>query len=301
MWFLLQCIFINIISKQLKKRRMSHWPKPVLLLRRGLVDPPAISSFEWIQNETVASSLPFVTSAVASYLSLTLLLHHGRLLVPLPSAFSLRLLSCLHNLLLLVLSAAMAAGCSLAALSQMPSLSWLLCFPPSTPPRGPVFFWAHVFYLSKIYEFLDTALILLSGDRGRRRLSFLHVYHHAVVVVMSYLWLATRQSLLPVALVTNATVHVAMYGYYLSASLGWRWSRRWKRAVTRLQIAQFVFSFVASVCFLWLHVAGKGCEGMKGWVFNAVFNASLLALFLDFHSASYDVGDGGLRKEKREL
>ncbi|MQM04429.1 hypothetical protein Taro_037227 [Colocasia esculenta] len=123
----------------------------------------------------------------------------------------------------------------------MPFPSWLFCFPPSSiPARGPVFFWAYAFYLSKLYELVDTLLILLSADS--RHLSFLHVYHYAVVVVMCYLWLTSRKSLLPVALVTNASVHVVMYGYYLCSSLGRRWPPRWKRALTSCQIVQFCFS-----------------------------------------------------------
>ncbi|EMS45747.1 Elongation of fatty acids protein 2 [Triticum urartu] len=134
-----------------------------------------------------------------------------------------------------------------------------------------------------MYELGDTLLILLA----RRPLTLLHVYHHALVIAMCYLWLATRQSLMPVALVTNAAVHVVMYAYYLCCTLGLRWPPRWKRAVTELQILQFLFSFAASVVMLWFHFAGGGCEGMAGWAFNAVFNASLLALFLDFHGAAY--------------
>jgi len=40
---------------------------------------------------------------------------------------------------------------------------------------------------------------------------------------------------------------------------------------------------------------GGGCSGMKAWCFNAVFNASLLALFLDFHLKSY----ANSKKKKR--
>lgn len=106
-----------------------------------------------------------------------------------------------------------------------------------------------------------------------------------MVVVMCYVWLATRQSLFPVALVTNAGVHVIMYSYYLLCGLGKRpW---WKRAVTDCQIVQFVFSFCVSGVMLYYHFYSGGCCGIWGWCFNAVFNASLLALFLNFHSKNY--------------
>lgn len=253
-----------------------------------LVEHPAVASFRWQPGRTVGATPSFAAAVICGYLAAVLVLR--RLVLPRLPALpppALRALSASHNAVLLALSAAMAAGCALstAATAPAPRWAWAFCFPPrgATEASGPVFFWAHVFYLSKVYELGDTLLILLA----RRPLTLLHVYHHALVVAMCYLWLATRQSLMPVALVTNAGVHVVMYSYYLSCSVGLRWPGRWKRAVTELQIAQFLFSFAASVVMLWLHFAAGGCEGMAGWVFNAVFNASLLALFLNFHGAAY--------------
>ncbi|KAL7157273.1 hypothetical protein ABFS83_02G066700 [Erythranthe nasuta] len=254
-----------------------------------LVDHPIISQYEWKPHQTPGASLFFLTVTVLTYLTLTLSLHHfpGGLLPTLPSA-ALRLITAVHSLILCLLSLLMAVGCTLSALHQTPPHhpTWPICFPAGgqTPPRGPTFFWAHVFYFSKILEFVDTLLILASGSRARR-LTFLHVYHHAVVVAMCYVWLAASQSLFPVALVTNATVHVAMYAYYLLCALGIR--PRWKRLVTDFQILQFVFSFAVSGWMLRLHFTGSGCEGIRAWCFNAGFNASLLALFVDFHLKNY--------------
>lgn len=50
---------------------------------------------------------------------------------------------------------------------------------------------------------------------------------------------------------------------------------------------QFVFSFAVSGRMLYDHFTGSGCSGIWGWCFNAAFNASLLALFADFHAKSY--------------
>ncbi|GJM96317.1 hypothetical protein PR202_ga13139 [Eleusine coracana subsp. coracana] len=274
------------------------------LLRQArwlLVDHPAVSSFRWQPSHTLGATPTFAAAIILGYLATVLLLRRVILpRLPPPPARALRAASAAHNAVLLALSAAMAAGCALStyATAPPPRWRWPFCFPPggATEASGPVFFWAHVFYLSKVYELGDTLLILLA----RRPLTLLHVYHHAVVVAMCYLWLATRQSLLPVALVTNAGVHVVMYAYYFSCSVGWRWPRRWKRAVTELQIAQFLFSFAASVVMLWLHFTDGGCEGMAGWVFNAVFNASLLALFLDFHGAAYAAAKGKKAGDKAE-
>ncbi|KAL0432416.1 UNVERIFIED_CONTAM: Elongation of very long chain fatty acids protein 7 [Sesamum latifolium] len=181
----------------------------------------------------------------------------------------------------------MAVGCVLSLIHQTPpdNPSWWICFPAgSTTPRGPTFFWAHVFYFSKILEFVDTLLILLSGSRARR-LSFLHVYHHAVVPVMCYLWLAAAQTLMPLGLVTNAAVHVLMYAYYLLSAIGLR--PGWKRMVTNCQITQFLYGYLVSGLMLYLHFTGSGCSGFWAWGFSTLFTTSLLVLFVNFHLKNY--------------
>ncbi|KAL5096338.1 hypothetical protein RYX36_000665 [Vicia faba] len=76
-----------------------------------------------------------------------------------------------------------------------------------------------------------------------------------------------------------------MYSYYFLTALGIR--PPWKRAVTHSQILQFVFSFALSALMLYYHFYAGGCSGINPWCFNAVFNASLLALFLNFHFNTY--------------
>lgn len=57
---------------------------------------------------------------------------------------------------------------------------------------------------------------------------------------------------------------------------------------------QFMFSFVVSIPFLWLHFKGPGCAGFPAWLFNVGFNLTLLLLFADFHRRQY-----GKAKAKR--
>ncbi|GLT85944.1 hypothetical protein SLE2022_041120 [Rubroshorea leprosula] len=250
-------------------------------LQYWLVNHPKILNFRWTPGQTLGSTSLFLTVTVLTYLSLTFLLSR----LPFPSLGSrfLKSITALHSLTLFLLSLIMAVGCTFAIVFHSPDFRHTFCFPPHTPPTGPLFFWAHIFYLSKVLEFIDTLLIILS--KSIQRLTFLHVYHHATVVVMCYLWLHTSQSLFPVALITNATVHVVMYLYYFLTAVGKR--PKWKRLVTDFQIVQFVFSFMVSGLMLYYHFAGGGCSGMWGWCFNAIFNASLLVLFVDFHGKSY--------------
>ncbi|PON76037.1 ELO family [Parasponia andersonii] len=252
-------------------------------LQYWLVEHPAILHFSWTPGRTPGSTPRFVATTVLTYLSLTFLLSRSQFHPLSPKL--LKPITAVHSLVLFVLSLIMAVGCSISILLLLisdPDRS-VICFPIGTQPSGPLFFWAQVFYLSKVLEFGDTLLIILGGSI--RRLSFLHVYHHATVVVMCYLWLRTAQSLFPVALVTNASVHVIMYGYYFLCAVGIR--PGWKRVVTDCQIVQFGFSFAVSGRMLYLHFVGSGCSGILGWCFNAVFNASLLALFVNFHAKSY--------------
>ncbi|KAL6521995.1 hypothetical protein OROMI_031872 [Orobanche minor] len=261
-----------------------------------LVDHPIISQYEWKPGQSPGASTLFLSTTVATYLSLTLLLHRFPILPTLPSS-ALRLVAAAHNIVLCLLSIIMAVGCTLAVLHQTPpeNPTWAVCFPAgATRPRGPTFFWAHVFYFSKILEFVDTLLILLSGSRSRR-LSFLHVYHHAVVVVICYTWLAAVPALFPVGLITNASVHVMMYAYYLLAALGFR--PAWKRMVTDCQITQFLFGYLVSGLMLYFHFTGPGCSGVWVSCFSSLFTMSLLALFLNFHLKNYDRRSDG-RKSK---
>ncbi|OAY44902.1 putative elongation of fatty acids protein DDB_G0272012 [Manihot esculenta] len=251
------------------------------ILEYWLVKHPNILNFSWKQGETPGSSIFFLSSIVVSYLSLTYLLSRSTLVSCSPRF--LKNLTAIHNIVLLSLSFVMALGCSLSIILFAPNVDYLVCFPKKTPPTGPLFFWAYIFYLSKIFEFMDTLLIILSNSV--RRLTFLHVYHHATVVVMCYISLHSSQSMFPCVLVTNATVHVIMYFYYFLCAVGIR--PKWKKLVTDCQILQFFSSFAIIAWIFYYHFTGAGCSGILGWCFDAVFITSLLVLFLDFHSKNY--------------
>ncbi|KFK38106.1 hypothetical protein AALP_AA3G070200 [Arabis alpina] len=259
-----------------------------------LVKHPYIANFTWSEGETLGSTVFFVSAVVSVYLTATFLLRFAIGSLPSLGPRILKPITAVHSLILCLLSLIMAVGCILSFTSDPKARFFhALCFPVDMKPSGPVFFWAQVFYLSKILEFGDTLLIILS--RSFHRLSFLHVYHHATVVILCFLWLRSRQSLFPVALVTNSTVHVFMYGYYFLCAVGWR--PKWKRLVTNIQIVQFFLGFVASLGLLQEHFFGPGCSGMWVCYFNGAFNASLLALFFNFHSKNYGNKTGDVAKK----
>ena len=123
----------------------------------------------------------------------------------------------------------------------------------------------------------DTVLQLLKGRPPPH--FFLHVYHHAVVLLMAWSWLEYAQTLQFGGLCFNTAVHVVMYYYYFRRVLNL--PVPWKAFVTRFQIIQFGTSLL---CFLatckLLLVDGAECAGVQAMVANLVFNMTLLYQFV---------------------
>ena len=120
---------------------------------------------------------------------------------------------------------------------------------------GPVYFVAYIYYLSKYVELLDTCILALKG----KTMSFLHVFHHAVMPIMCWLWLQQRQSLHEIALLTNTSIHVIMYYYYFLSSIGK--PPKWKKLVTQSQILQFVFRYcILFFLFSRFFLSGTPCS-----------------------------------------
>ncbi|XP_055819243.1 uncharacterized protein LOC129888011 [Solanum dulcamara] len=258
-----------------------------------LVGHPMISQFEFKHRQTFGATLLFPILSILIYLSFTLLSLRFPSLLPTVSAAALRCITATHSLILCILSLIMAAGCAISVLHEMAThahnWNWIICYNELNYEniflRGPLAFWGYVFYLSKILEFLDTLLILLSSSRSRR-LSFLHVYHHALVPLFCYVGVATGQSMWPAGVIINASVHVLMYAYYFLSAIGKR--PRWKKLVTDVQIAQFMFGIVCFGAVMYYHLTSEfGCSGIGVWFFTICFNVSLLALFLNFHFKTY--------------
>eukprot|EP00897_Mesotaenium_endlicherianum_P005527 jgi/Mesen1/5001/ME000025S04401 len=268
---------------------------------------PVVKNFTWKYGKTPGSTYFFVASSVVGYLavvygtrSLMQYRQKGFWLGPLPA---------IHNLILCIGSLAMFLGAAQASYVDAHETQWLwgaegkyrwlFCLPLNTRAQGRVFFWSYVYYLSKFYELLDTLLLVLK----KKPLSVLHVYHHALVIVMCYLWLQERQSLQTIGLLTNTGIHVVMYFYYFMHSIGR--PPPWRKFVTNSQIIQFLFSFLASLPMLRWHFQGPGCSGFNAWLFNVGFNLSLLLLFLNFHRKQYGAGKpavagGSSRRSKRD-
>ena len=145
-----------------------------------------------------------------------------------------------------------------------------------------------LFMLSKIWEFGDTAFLVL----GKHRLRFLHVYHHAVTLALSWIMYLDTSSSGALFAWTNMVVHTPMYYYYTIFALGrtvW-----WKKYITQIQITQFVLCLVAMLyeIFFLLPPTSTRCERRKEYAYHSIYWAiatyiTFLALFIKLYIDVY--------------
>lgn len=201
--------------------------------------------------------------------------------------FSLRRIVVMHNVFLCLLSLAMGFGTlieiALHAVREPDGWLSITCDHRGSVMRGRLLFWMYVFYVSKYYELIDTVIMVLK----KRPLSFLHVYHHCVVLPLFWMYLRTSMVIHFILVVANSFVHVFMYYYYAASTLGYKvW---WKRHLTLAQIIQFVIDLTATYPFVYFYFTHpKGCSGsMRAFIFGQVVGISFCYLFWDFFRKSY--------------
>lgn len=139
------------------------------------------------------------------------------------------------------------------------------------------YIWA--FHMTKYYEYMDTIVMILRGSF--RQITFLHVYHHASVVVYTWMVLYSHPGgdyyLGPLI---NSWVHMWMYMYYLLSGIitdkqvrkRYLW---WSVYLTRMQIAQFfvnlghsIYAIMYSPCRTSLYTYGLMHQISFIWLFG---------------------------------
>jgi len=146
-----------------------------------------------------------------------------------------------------------------------------------------LYFWSHLFYVSKYYELLDTVFVVLR----KKPLTLLHVWHHCSVVYVC--WLANQHQIVMgwITCYQNCLIHIIMYYYYAVQSLQKRdfW---WRRYLTSLQIVQFVIDICSSMPFPYFFYNNIPCKGtIESWLVANVTGFSFFLLFLNFYYQNY--------------
>lgn len=145
------------------------------------------------------------------------------------------------------------------------------------------------FYLSKYYEVVDTAVIILKG----RKSSLLQTYHHSGAMIC--MWAGIRYMAPPtwIFCVFNSLIHTLMYTYYALSALKVRVPSQLKQLLTSLQITQFVVGGLVAASYLFINVTSNRvpCLSNSGEAFavltNCLYLAPLTYLFVAFFIKSY--------------
>ncbi|KAL4398796.1 Fatty acyl-CoA elongase/Polyunsaturated fatty acid specific elongation enzyme [Malassezia pachydermatis] len=147
-------------------------------------------------------------------------------------------------------------------------------------------------YYFKYWEFVDTFFLVIK----KKKLMFLHVYHHMATAVLCYTQIVAQTPVAWFVISINLAVHVVMYAYYGLSSIGI--SCPWKKWITTGQITQFVIDLC--ICnytlyhYFGLKLRGvlpgvKPCWGQPIAALGAVMVLlSYLVLFILFYHATYN-------------
>ena len=145
--------------------------------------------------------------------------------------------------------------------------------------------WLYLFYLSKFYEFLDTVFLCLT----MRKVIPLHWIHHILTCYVSWIGMEAKHTVMGVAFVMNAAIHVIMYTYYAYKLVHPEYSPWWKEHLTKTQMIQFIINILVLAIWTWMEKGlGMQCHG-EMWVIYSVLAIMIifLLLFQGFRVKSY--------------
>lgn len=242
----------------------------------------------WLQRISSQLSNPttIVAISLVYYVTLLLLSNYIRrreLKIGHTKTF-IRLAAC-HNVVLSITSLLMNIQATSAIRAVVSATSWkhAVCTPAGRQLPTSFENALLIFQLSKIYEFLDTHILLLRG----KSLTPLHVWHHSTVMFEVAGWLQFNVSLGVSGMWFNTFVHVVMYAYFAAAL--YKRNIPGKVIITISQIVQFITGFASLLPFAYLHTRTDfgPCEGVPGLSISSAINGSYLILFILFFRKTY--------------
>ncbi|KAJ5214881.1 hypothetical protein N7468_010560 [Penicillium chermesinum] len=151
--------------------------------------------------------------------------------------------------------------------------------------RDGVIYIYWIFYLSKFYEVVDTFIILSRGKKS----STLQTFHHAGVILIGWVGLRYESPMAPPGATLNAFVHTLMYSYFTLQTLGISVSKPLKRALTIIQIVQFIVGLLFSSFYLF--VTYKAPASMNEGVFPAGAPSESVSVFSQTQGHQYRRND----------
>lgn len=200
--------------------------------------------------------------------------------------YDLKLAIRLYNLLLVVINTFLFIG---TVRSFRYGLDFWGCDEAiSTRKRGVMLHYGHMFFHTRYLEFFDTFFFILRKKNSQ--ISFLHVFHHAIVPTLMYIGLKFYplpfNSLLPS---TNMFVHIIMYAYYGLATFGPNVQRFlwWKKYLTTMQISQFVLLLIHCTQPIIFYNRPNCKYPITMVIVNFCIGVTFLSLFVSFYRQAY--------------
>ncbi|CDH56149.1 fatty acid elongase [Lichtheimia corymbifera JMRC:FSU:9682] len=248
----------------------------------------AANDFAFVPGVTPLSTVKEVFTACITYF---IVIFGGRYLMTNMQAYKFQYLFQFHNFLLTLASGALLALMieQLFPIIYNHGLLYAVCAKDAwTQPLELLYY---LNYLVKYWELFDTVFLVVK----KKKLEFLHYYHHSLTMVLCYTQLGGRTSVSWVPITLNLTVHVFMYYYYFRTAAGHKiW---WKRYLTTMQITQFIIDlFAVYFCTYtyfaytyWPHLPNVGsCAGTEtSALFGCALLSSYLFLFINFYRITY--------------
>lgn len=153
-------------------------------------------------------------------------------------------------------------------------------------------FWVYLFHLSKLMELGDTVFLILR----KRPVIFLHWYHHASVILYTWLTYPSNTAPLRWGVGMNFTVHAFMYVYYTLRAMGYNNFPKWiPPSITSLQIVQFIIGSWVTGHSFYLSIYGLCDISLYSATSALIMYVSYLILFMNFFYHAY------IKKSKKRV
>ncbi|EFO12816.2 fatty acid elongation protein 3, partial [Loa loa] len=138
------------------------------------------------------------------------------------------------------------------------------------------------FHISKVWELLDTVLVILDG----RKPNILHVIHHIVIsisMIYSYQHIGAMARWIAI---TNLSSHSALYSYLAAQSCAWKRRTCSARVINVIQMAQFPICLFGLIKIRQFVNARKKCETSYNGP-SIIIYSSFFILFILFYVNKY--------------
>ncbi|XP_053691057.1 elongation of very long chain fatty acids protein AAEL008004-like [Sabethes cyaneus] len=200
--------------------------------------------------------------------------------------FNLKPLILVYNLVQVIANAALCVAATKAAYDLHISFKCQPVNRSSSPEAIRELQMIHCYYILKVADLVDTVFFVLRKKQSH--VTFLHVYHHAGVLLGAYVYFRVvgggHASMLGI---WNTFVHAVMYFYFFLTVYRPELTRNanWKKYITILQMVQFAYlvvHFGLPVLF------NLDCGIAKFWLWMPMIqNVFMFVLFLDFYRRTY--------------